>query len=161
MDRVEVMHMRADGVLELQFTSIEAGGKAFGILNSYGLYHGCQVEFVRDPCELPLETLLKSEETVVKARGIETGVSSPIIEISPESETAVCEKDESLSPKDEAIKNTKLALDTTNKISKEFNLKDQHHRSFSEIDDHNARVLANMVKDIKTQSTNLLDVSVY
>ena len=56
-DNLERINMRADGVLELGFTSIYAAGKGYGILTGFRRYQKCRVLFAVDPCSLPPGTL--------------------------------------------------------------------------------------------------------
>lgn len=56
-DRLTYMEKRKDGVLELQFSSVDWAGHAFGMLGSYRAYSGCTACFAQDPCARPLENL--------------------------------------------------------------------------------------------------------
>ena len=58
-DRIVYMGKRKDGILELQFASIDWAGHAFGLLSKFWIYRECTPYFVPDPCAEPLETLLK------------------------------------------------------------------------------------------------------
>lgn len=68
-DMIEHLAMRDDNVLELRFCSINAAGKAFGILTSYRTYSQCQVKFSSDPCDLPLKTMLDQEQPELPSDG--------------------------------------------------------------------------------------------
>ena len=59
---IEYMHMRKDGVLELRFSSIADAGRAYGMLTTFRAYRRCRAIFVKDPCALPLETLVEPAE---------------------------------------------------------------------------------------------------
>ncbi|MCJ1393725.1 hypothetical protein MMC18_006601 [Xylographa bjoerkii] len=59
---VEYMQIRKDGILELRFSSIEHAGRAYGLLTTFRTYRQCGVSFAKDPCALPLDTLIESLE---------------------------------------------------------------------------------------------------
>ena len=54
-DAIEHMKIRADGVLELRFSSVRYAGQAFGILSCFREYRDCVACFVSDPCAQPLQ----------------------------------------------------------------------------------------------------------
>ena len=71
-DAIEFMHLRDDGVLELRFSSIEYAGKAWNILSTWKKYRRCVVSFARDPCAMPLETMLSYRHEQHPLVGMET-----------------------------------------------------------------------------------------
>lgn len=56
-DRVTYMQKGKDGLLELQFSSIDWAGHAYGMLSSYRAYRDCTPLFAPDPCAQPVETV--------------------------------------------------------------------------------------------------------
>ncbi|KAI4088718.1 MAG: hypothetical protein LQ344_005874 [Seirophora lacunosa] len=50
--RIVERKMRADGVLELGFASVDYAGWAFALLTRWHRYRGCKVSFAADPCAL-------------------------------------------------------------------------------------------------------------
>ncbi|KAL9008876.1 MAG: hypothetical protein Q9173_006041 [Seirophora scorigena] len=48
--RIVERKMRADGVLELEFASIDYAGWAYALLTRWQRYRGCKVSFAADPC---------------------------------------------------------------------------------------------------------------
>ena len=56
---LEYMRLRADGVLELHFSSIRAAEYSSAFFRKTLRYHGCTIQCVPDPCAQPLETLLE------------------------------------------------------------------------------------------------------
>lgn len=65
--RIESKRMRADGVLELRFTSIYYAGRAYGILNAWSRYRRCIISFASDPCAQPWEEV-PEQPAVVRNR---------------------------------------------------------------------------------------------
>lgn len=56
-DRITYMQKRKDGIVELQFSSVDWAGHAYGMLSSYRSYQTCTPYFAPDPCARPLESL--------------------------------------------------------------------------------------------------------
>ena len=61
-DAIEHVKMRADGILELRFSSIKYAGQAFGILSAFRDYRQCNAYFVADPCARPFEVAVFDKE---------------------------------------------------------------------------------------------------
>ena len=55
--------MRTDGILILQFRSVNAASQAFGVLSEERVYRQCTPYFVPDPCAQPLEGSLSLSES--------------------------------------------------------------------------------------------------
>lgn len=55
-DRITYMQKRKDGILELQFSSIDWAGHAYGMLSCFRAYRNCTPNFAPDPCARVLET---------------------------------------------------------------------------------------------------------
>lgn len=55
---LEYMRLRADGVLELRFSSIRAAEHSSVLFRKTLRYRGCTIQCLPDPCAQPLETLL-------------------------------------------------------------------------------------------------------
>ena len=63
---LEYMRLRADGVLELRFSSIRAAEHSSAFFRKTLRYRGCTIQCLPDPCAQPLETLLE-QPTYVSA----------------------------------------------------------------------------------------------
>ncbi|MCJ1402147.1 hypothetical protein MMC11_005366 [Xylographa trunciseda] len=59
---IEHKEMRKDGILELRFASIDHAGRAYGLLTTSYTYRQCGISFGKDPCTLPLDTLIEPLE---------------------------------------------------------------------------------------------------
>jgi hypothetical protein len=58
---IEFVKLRKNRVLELRFNAISLASKAQRLLNSWYTYRQCQVSYVADPCEFPLETMIDDQ----------------------------------------------------------------------------------------------------
>ena len=56
-DGITCMKKRKDGILELQFSSVDGAGHAYGILSRFSTYKNCIPCFAPDPCARPWTTL--------------------------------------------------------------------------------------------------------
>ena len=64
---LEYMRLRADGVLELRFSSITAAEYSSTFFRKTLRYRGCTIQCVPDPCAQPLETLLEQPSYVSRS----------------------------------------------------------------------------------------------
>ena len=64
---LEYMRLRADGVLELRFSSIRAAEHSSAVLRKTLPYRGCTIQCVPDPCAQPLDTLLEQPSYVSRS----------------------------------------------------------------------------------------------
>ncbi len=72
-DHLVHTEMRKDGILVLQFSSIDGAGWAYGMLSSFRAYRDCEPYFTSDPCSQPLETLLpntKIDSHIAKSQNL-------------------------------------------------------------------------------------------
>lgn len=70
------MVKRPDGVVEVQFTSINYAGRAFGLLGNCRRYRQCQITRSMDPCSRPWEDL-PEEASEADGQGPDVGKVNP------------------------------------------------------------------------------------
>lgn len=77
-DRVTYMQKGKDGSLELQFSSIDWAGHAYGMLSSYRAYRDCTPLFAPDPCAQPVETLQGQQmESITDVKSVDDDTTVP------------------------------------------------------------------------------------
>ena len=72
-DHLVHTEMGKDGILVLQFSSIDGAGCTYRMLSSFMAYRDCEPHFTSDPCSQPLETLLprgKIDINVAKSQNL-------------------------------------------------------------------------------------------
>ncbi len=67
-DAIEHMSLRADGVLELRFSSVRYAGQAYGILTTHSGYRHLVTQFVPDPCAQPSQMAANGKATDLRKK---------------------------------------------------------------------------------------------